>query len=463
MVQTASLYSAMLGRTTGLTSAMLRWMNGVRNGLPLVAPLFGGTLVWIGGSIIATPEAHATAEQVFAAVAPSVVVVTTQNSEGVSVAFGSGVVIAPNAVVTNCHVLQGGNRHMVRSDAREVEAKISYVDISRDICQLKADVAAKAVRLGTTSKLHIGQKVYAIGNPQGLTRSISDGIISSLRDFEDNELIQITAPISPGSSGGGLFDENGTLIGITSFLIVGGQNLTFALPVEWIRELGSRAKAVTTNDAISAAPIRTQLDFDVGYRKAICEHNSALGIELALAETAAKPNYVWAWANLIRFYMRHHEQGKAEEALRHIERLKPGGVAALYGRALILSFATEKRETRRAAQQLVAVPPDPGDAREWIAIGVGYLWLEQYESAKTSYERAVAINPSSLLGAIVKSGVRELIRRRSCRSDVSRKEVGGPDRVVTSADVHQSSLVEIAAGQEEFDPGNLVVLLRVPA
>ena len=85
-----------------------------------------------------------------------------------------------------------------------------------------------------------GQKVFAIGAPQGLELTISEGIVSSLRETKLGTVIQTTAPISPGSSGGGLFNVSGQLIGITTFQSKTGQNLNFAVPADWIAQMEPR-------------------------------------------------------------------------------------------------------------------------------------------------------------------------------------------------------------------------------
>jgi hypothetical protein len=115
---------------------------------------------------------------------------------------------------------------------------------AREVSGLDAPPAV----LGSTRGLKVGQPVYAVGAPRGLELTLSSGIVSSLRrnllgnDFPDDQLpiIQTDAAISGGSSGGGLFDGEGRLIGITSFGIRDGQNLNFALPAEWIRDLPAR-------------------------------------------------------------------------------------------------------------------------------------------------------------------------------------------------------------------------------
>jgi hypothetical protein len=93
----------------------------------------------------------------------------------------------------------------------------------------------QAVDVRASSKLATGEHVYAIGSPEGLELTFSEGVISALRDTEGVRMIQTSAPISPGSSGGGLFDAQGNLIGITTFQLKEGQSLNFALPGDWIK------------------------------------------------------------------------------------------------------------------------------------------------------------------------------------------------------------------------------------
>jgi S1-C subfamily serine protease len=91
-----------------------------------------------------------------------------------------------------------------------------------------------------TSETRVGQRVYAIGSPQGLELTLSEGLVSALRQTTNGSIIQTTAPISPGSSGGGLFNANGQLVGIVTFQSRTGQNLNFALPAHWISEMKPR-------------------------------------------------------------------------------------------------------------------------------------------------------------------------------------------------------------------------------
>jgi S1-C subfamily serine protease len=194
-------------------------------------------------NIVASSTKVMTPVQIFEQVSPSIVVVDILNANGKHIGLGSGAVIGIGQVITNCHVATKGKKLQVRRSEDTFDATLQYADISRDLCQLSVpDLNAPPVTMQTTSLLKVGQKVYAIGAPEGLELTLSEGIISSLRPYEDSQFIQTSAPISRGSSGGGLFDNHGRLIGITTFQFANGQNLNFALPVDWITELPLRTQ-----------------------------------------------------------------------------------------------------------------------------------------------------------------------------------------------------------------------------
>ena len=196
------------------------------------------------------------AKEVFAEVSGGIVVVIAMNSRGKEIGQGSGVVVGTNEVATNCHVVSGAQRIAVRQAAdtrgREtyrMEAKPTTQNKTRDLCILFVDElslppAASPVPLGTARDVVIGEEVYAIGAPHGLELSLSRGVVSQLRGEGGKRaapIIQTDAAISPGSSGGGLFNENGELIGITTFKASGTrtEGLSFAVPVEWVAELSA--------------------------------------------------------------------------------------------------------------------------------------------------------------------------------------------------------------------------------
>ena len=164
----------------------------------------------------------------------TVTIITDNGSQG------SGFFVAPNIIATNYHVMEGATKASCYLNNSESEYKIDgYVGIDKtvDLILLKVSTLNKpAIKLAVTTA-SIGQKVYVIGSPQGLPATISDGIISGMRDFEGNKLLQMTASISPGSSGGPVLNSIGELIGISVSQLTDGQNLNFAIPKSYLQIL----------------------------------------------------------------------------------------------------------------------------------------------------------------------------------------------------------------------------------
>ena len=193
----------------------------------------------------APPAAPGTAEQsaeeIFRQVSPSVAKVTAMDGSGRPVSLGSGIVIDRGTVLTNCHVVRRAASVSVKVGDDAYSATVQTADEVFDLCTLSVPgLSAPAVAVGTVKTLRTGKRVYAIGAPQGLELTISDGIVSALREMSLGTVIQITAPVSPGSSGGGLFDATGQLVGIVTFQHRYGQNLNFAVPADWIGEMRTR-------------------------------------------------------------------------------------------------------------------------------------------------------------------------------------------------------------------------------
>jgi S1-C subfamily serine protease len=183
-------------------------------------------------------------EQLFERLAPSVWTVETYDSDRKPVGLGSAVVVGPGSLVTNCHVLAKASRVIVARENVSYGATLEHPDPERDLCMLKVrNFTAPPVTIGNVDDLKVGARVYAIGSPRGLEQTISDGLLSGVRRSSSGDFaaLQITVPISPGSSGGGLFDAYGRLVGITTFGFKESQNLNFALPASWIAEIPQRA------------------------------------------------------------------------------------------------------------------------------------------------------------------------------------------------------------------------------
>jgi serine protease Do len=208
----------------------------------------------------AAPVATLQPDEIYTRSAGGVTLVKAYDEEGKLMSIGSAVLIAPENLLTNCHVLAKAKRIEIKQEQSVFEAKLVYVDIERDLCQIAAqNFHATPVEIGDSDALQVGKKVYALGNPRGLELTLTDGIVSALRKDSKGMLryIQTSTPISPGSSGGGLFDSAGKLIGITAMYRPDSQNLNFAIPINFLRDLPARSATVFAKVTESAQKIET--------------------------------------------------------------------------------------------------------------------------------------------------------------------------------------------------------------
>jgi hypothetical protein len=174
-------------------------------------------------------------KEIAARAIPSVVTIQAGTTLGAGFAVGEG-----GRIVTNLHVLVGAREaKVVLSDGREFKSvEVMGVDEELDLALLCVPAALKPLPIGETSKVQVGQHVVAIGHPLGLQNTVSDGLVSAVREIAPGRtILQLTAPISPGSSGGPLLDENGSVIGVSTLVVMKGQNLSFAVPAEAVRPL----------------------------------------------------------------------------------------------------------------------------------------------------------------------------------------------------------------------------------
>lgn len=175
--------------------------------------------------------------EVLSLLSDSVVMIKVHNENGDVVAGGSGVVISQKGyILTNLHVVAGGSRFGVffeNDDKEYMTNQIIKYHQAFDIALIQVDRQVKALHL-SPKPLVRGQKVVAIGSPLGLFNTISEGIVSGFRSFEDVDMVQFTAPISSGSSGGALINMQGELVGITTAGFQ-GQNLNLAVPSEYLK------------------------------------------------------------------------------------------------------------------------------------------------------------------------------------------------------------------------------------
>jgi S1-C subfamily serine protease len=169
----------------------------------------------------------------------AVVIIEALDERGSVTGQGSGfIVTSQGAVVTNRHVVQGASSLRVKLPGGDAYKTSELVDVddAKDIAIVKVKgFKLPVVTLGDSDKAENGEAVVAISSPEGLVNSISTGVISGVRRFDTHRVFQITAPISQGSSGGALFNSSGEVIGVITYLLKSGQNINFAVPINYAR------------------------------------------------------------------------------------------------------------------------------------------------------------------------------------------------------------------------------------
>jgi S1-C subfamily serine protease len=208
----------------------------------------GGTVYWNGDTktidvVSAVPKAEtvSTEDKIkeIAKKAESVLMVNVDKGSGSAFIVGDG-----RTALTNFHVVEGKNLAICNAD-NQLDSGYLYEVIKTDetndlaVIRSKYDmyVSYNPLTLGDSDKVETGDTVIAIGSPLGFKNTVSDGIVSGFRVINGIEYIQITAPISPGSSGGALFNMDGEVIGITTATVIEGQNLNLAIPINKAKEL----------------------------------------------------------------------------------------------------------------------------------------------------------------------------------------------------------------------------------
>jgi S1-C subfamily serine protease len=333
--------------------------------------------------------------EIFQKVSPAVFVVDALGADGESVDLGSGVAIAPNLVVTNCHVVENGSSLRISREHKKWAARLVQALPNHDLCGLRpSQFDLEPVRIRSSSTLETGESVYAIGAPEGLELTFSQGVISALRETGGVHMVQTSAPTSPGSSGGGLFDTEGNLVGITTFQFREGQSLNFAMPGEWVSDVlahstntaGAAHPGVRDATLESAAWIEIGVDA-VNQKKYEVAENALLKATRLQQEDAYR-----AWYELASVYgSQRHSEAQAL-ALEQAVRLKPNYADAW--RELARSYSMQRDFDKAIAAAKHSTELDARDKENWQLLGFIYFDSNSYAKAIEADEQGLRIAPS---------------------------------------------------------------------
>jgi len=357
----------------------------------------------------------ADADIIFKENSKAVVVIVTYDSQGNAIAQGSGFIVEANgAVATNYHVISNAKDIKIKAGSKVLGVEgFLFIDKENDIVILKTDGdGLPTVKIGDIAKANIGEKVYVIGSPQGLENTISDGILSGIRDITpERKVLQITAPISAGSSGGPVFNKDGEVIGIATFLIKEAQNLNFAMPVNLIKDNIGRGKVIAFKDAEIEDYKKTgEYWFYLGlaygdsgmYKEAIEAYKQAIRLN---------PDDAEAHNNLGIAYGESGMYEEAIEAFKQAIRIEPDDAKAHSNLGFAYSELGMYREATEACKQAVRIKPDMAEAHNHLGIAYGKSGM--YEEAIEAFKQAIRIKPdmaeahNNLGNAYDKSGMYE--------------------------------------------------------
>lgn len=321
---------------------------------------------------------------------PSVVSVLTYDAKGEPLISGTGFFIRPGEVVTNMHVIRGARRveiHTLEGKGRTYPVIGALaIDEEADLALLKVELPIDRSRpLSFASSLpEEGEQVFVIGNPLRLEGSVSDGIVSAVREVPDlGRIIQVTAPVSHGNSGSPLLNMRGQVIGIVTVKVTNGQNINLALGVARITALAKGQLMPFDQIALRNKPT-SQPEFlaELWYRGGIDSlwlgnYDSALNyFETAANRNPRRPE-TWIQIGYCKV-----KQGRNDEAIRAYRRalqLKPASADTYNRLGDAYFFGAHFEEAIDAYHQAARLRPDQPDA--YYNLGLAYLEIGDRESA----------------------------------------------------------------------------------
>ena len=349
-------------------------------------------------------------------VKPSAVAIETFDARGNTVSRGSGFFIAADRVITNRHVIERSSRVSVQlMDGRKFIAKgVLAVDGEGDLALLQVDVpAGLGVPLPVVPNVpQEGESIVVIGNPFGLEGSVSDGIVSAVREISGyGRIIQITAPISPGSSGSPVVNMAGQVVGVATLQAAEGQSLNFAVPAERIAQL--KVNELQTVSALSADTQKS--------KRAMAERSYSQGVAQLSRDdyqravpfferaTDLDPNYAEAWYQVGFAYGvlgRHQDALKASKQAAKLRPEWPETYVNIGASSYALGQYKDAAEAYKTAIRLDDDNPDTQ-----YAYGLTLNKLNKGDEEILAYKRALNIKPDHA-NALDKLGQAYLKKKR---------------------------------------------------
>lgn len=364
-----------------------------------------------------------TSEQIFDKYKDAVVIINAYGFDGTKSGSGSAVIVKDkNLIVTNFHILSGNDKIEIITHKDTIkDPEIVGVDIDRDVLLLRLPANDyQVITIGNSEDVKPGQKIYAIGNPMGLENTISEGLVSGIRDSVTDikmKFIQISASLSPGSSGGAVINSKGELIGISSMGLREGQNLNFAIPINEVfdihqttytdkKKLEALNFFLQAQDNLEQGKNQEAIDFLEKYLKEFPDDHKGYNYRglaysgrkmykeaLADFNKSIKLNskYAPAYTNRADIYFKTKEYEKAIKDYSSIIKIFPDNVYAYYARGV--AYLSEEDNEEAAEDFTFVIKKDKGYTRAYINRGIAYYQDSKWELAIVDFKTAISLNP----------------------------------------------------------------------
>ncbi len=305
--------------------------------------------------------AFAVDRDLFIKLSPSVLKVEAFNPDG-SISIGSGVMVAEGAVATNCHVTRRARRiELIKSGLRwAVQSQSSH--LRHDLCLLYARHANVPVVVMNSSKLKPGQAVTAVGFIGGLGPRFSEGSVKALHDYDKGMVIQSSTPFNSGASGGGLFDEDGRLVGLATFKARRARDdYHFSLPIQWIIDQLEADDAIPVGPLSAGAPFWEQKDEQPFFLRALALEASGdwKGLLDVSADWArAEPANAHSWVSIGKAHFHLDQHAAAIAAYRKATAIDAQDAEAWFQLGLAFADKGENNEVEEVQMVLKNIDPD---------------------------------------------------------------------------------------------------------
>ena len=275
--------------------------------------------------------------------------------------LGSGVVVGPDEVLTNCHVTRDARSVAIVKSALNFNVYSQKADVEHDLCLLRTDpMPLRPVAVRSLTSVKPGERSFYFGFTGGIESFFAQGNVTALHGLDGSSVIETTSGFSLGASGGGLFDEQGRLLGITTFLAAGHKGAYYAMPADWLERL--RTHESHEIGPLSGSPLWDKPESEQPYFLRVgrlleqkrWDEAASLGASWTRAEVA-NPG---AWLSLgtaLSMLSRNHE---AQAALERTVELSPDDPRGLYQLGVVLARSGQGGRAESVRTTLAAVDAD---------------------------------------------------------------------------------------------------------